>query len=104
MQIKFLNEDMELTPSQFANLYFDKLNLINKYSWMTIPPRILWKKINEYSKAFNLLDKVFLNNGIKGDIDYHIADAYKELSVKDKIKVVKILKGLEGINYFRKKD
>ena len=101
MRIEYLPEGLILTPDQFANLYFDKLNLINKYAWMTIPPRVLWKKVNQYSDAFTLLDKIFLENGIEGDIDYHISDAYQKLSRKDKIRVVEILDKLEEIEYFK---
>ena len=103
MRIEKLQEGLILTPDQFADLYFDKLNLLNKYAWMTIPPRILWKEINRYSKAFTLLDEIFLKNGIEGDIDYHISDAYSELTDRDKARVISILKELEGIKYFRKK-
>lgn len=104
MRIKYLREGIILTPDQFANLYFDKLNLINKYAWMTIPPRILWRKVNQYSEAFTLLDKIFLANGVEGDMDYHISEAYQRLSRRDKIKVIEILDKLEGINYFNEKE
>lgn len=104
MRIENLPEGLILTPDQFANLYFDKLNLINKYAWMTIPPRILWRKVNQYSEAFTLLDKIFLDNGVEGDIDYDISEAYQRLTKRDKIKVIEILDKLEGINYFNEKE
>lgn len=103
MRIEVLSEGMILTPDQFADLYFDKLNLLNKFAWMTIPPRILWKKVNQYSEAFTLMDKIFSDNGIEDDIDYHISDAYQRLSNRDKNRIIDILNKLEEIDYFKEK-
>ena len=87
-----------MSSSKFANLYFDTLNSLNKYSWMTVPPRILWKSLTDYTETFNKINKIFEDEKVEGDLGY-IGNSYDKLKPENKLKVIDLLKGLKHFKF-----
>lgn len=91
--------DSVLDADKFVDLYFDKLNSINKYAWRSIPPRALWSTLKDYVDTFNKLDLVFSKEGVEDedDLDY-IGDYYEQLSKKGKLEACRLLKSIEDFD------
>ena len=71
---------------------------LNKYSWMTVPPRILWKSLTDYTETFNKINKIFEDEKVEGDLGY-IGNSYDKLKPENKLKVIDLLKGLKHFKF-----